>query len=172
MSKTLIIYYSRKGQNYFSGSIKDIPKGNTEIVCEYVSKACHGDLFEVQTIKEYSKDYNQCIEEAKKELQEGARPELKKYLDNIDEYDNIVIGGPCWWGTYPCAVFSLIEKIDFSGKNIFPIMTHEGSGMGSCVKDLEKMCKGAMIKEGLAIYGHDAHKCEQTVLNWVKNNIK
>mgnify|MGYP006934518320 CR=1 FL=1 len=31
MAKNLIIYYSRKGENYVSGSIDDLKKGNTEI---------------------------------------------------------------------------------------------------------------------------------------------
>ena len=34
MSKNLIIYYSRKGENYWSGGIKSIEKGNTETVAE------------------------------------------------------------------------------------------------------------------------------------------
>ena len=32
MAKTLVIYYSRKGQNSVNGSIKNLSKGNTEIV--------------------------------------------------------------------------------------------------------------------------------------------
>lgn len=36
MSKNLIIYYSRKGQNYWNGSIKNLDKGNTEIVAEFI----------------------------------------------------------------------------------------------------------------------------------------
>ena len=32
----LIIYYSRKGQNYWNGSIADLAKGNTERVAEYI----------------------------------------------------------------------------------------------------------------------------------------
>lgn len=35
----LIIYYSRKGQNYFGGAIRSIEKGNTEICAEYIRKA-------------------------------------------------------------------------------------------------------------------------------------
>lgn len=35
MAKTLVIYYSRKGQNYVNGSIVDLPKGNTEIVAVF-----------------------------------------------------------------------------------------------------------------------------------------
>ena len=112
MSKNLIIYYSRKGQNYWNGSIKNLDKGNTEIVAEFIQKSVGGDLFEIETVKEYSADYYECIDDAKQELNSGARPELKKYLYSIDEYENIFICGPCWWGTYPMAVFTQLERLD------------------------------------------------------------
>ena len=53
----LIVYYSRKGQNYWNGSIVDLAKGNTERVAEFIQKAVGGDLFEIETVREYSKDY-------------------------------------------------------------------------------------------------------------------
>ena len=31
MSKNLVIYYSRKGQNYMNGKIVELEKGNTEL---------------------------------------------------------------------------------------------------------------------------------------------
>lgn len=111
MSKNLIIYYSRKGENYVNGRIVDLPKGNTEICAEFVQKAVGGDLFEIETVSEYSKDYSTCTDEAKRELHENARPELKKYLDNIDEYENVFVCGPCWWGTYPVAVFTSLRSL-------------------------------------------------------------
>ena len=52
MAKNLIIYYSRKGQNYVNGSIKDLKKGNTEIVAEFIQKAIGGDLFEIETVQD------------------------------------------------------------------------------------------------------------------------
>ncbi len=81
MAKNLIIYYSRKGQNYVNGSIKSLAKGNTEIVAEMIQKSVGGDLFEVETVNDYSEDYMTCTEEAKAELRKDARPALKKYLD-------------------------------------------------------------------------------------------
>lgn len=51
MGKTLVIYYSRKGQNYVNGSIKNLPKGNTEIVAEFIRDAVGSDLFEVKLRK-------------------------------------------------------------------------------------------------------------------------
>ena len=81
----LIIYYSRKGQNYWNGSIADLAKGNTERVAEYIQKAVGGDLFEIETVKKYAKDYTLCTEEAKEELRQNARPELKHMLTDISK---------------------------------------------------------------------------------------
>ncbi|MBD5145266.1 MAG: flavodoxin [Ruminococcus sp.] len=168
MAKNLILYYSRKGENYVNGSIKKLSKGNTEIVAEFIQKAVGGELFEVDTVKPYSEDYTACTEEAKKELNENARPELKKYLDNIDGYDNIFVCGPCWWGTFPCAVFTQLERLDFTGKKVMAVMTHEGSGLGSCERDLKTICKGATFGKGIAVHGADAAKSESSVSKWAK----
>ena len=74
MAKNLIIYYSRKGENYVNGNIEKLAKGNTEICAEYIQKAVGGDLFEIETVTEYGESYRACVEEAKKEWQENARP--------------------------------------------------------------------------------------------------
>jgi predicted nucleic acid-binding Zn ribbon protein len=69
MSRNLVIYYSRRGQNYFGGNIVDIEKGNAEKITEFICKATGADAFEVRTVKEYSKDYMKCTEEAQEELE-------------------------------------------------------------------------------------------------------
>ncbi len=168
MGKNLIIYYSRKGENYFNGSIRSIPKGNTEIVAEYIQKAVGGDLFEIETVREYSADYMTCTREAQDELRAHARPELKRYLDSLDGYDNVFVCGPCWWGTFPMAVFTQLERLDWAGKRVMAVMTHEGSGLGSCERDLKKTCAGATFGKGLAVHGADAAQSETTVSGWAK----
>ena len=44
MAKNLIIYYSRTGENYVNGSIKNLKKGNTEICAEFIKEAVSGIL--------------------------------------------------------------------------------------------------------------------------------
>ena len=171
MARNLILYYSRTGENYWNGSIKNITKGNTEIVAEFIQKAVGGDLFVVDTVKTYAADYYACIEEAKEELREQARPELKKYLESIAEYDNVFVCGPCWWGTFPMAIFTQLEKLDFAGKKVMAVMTHEGSGLGTCESDLKKICAGAVFGEGLAVHGADALESESTVVSWAQKAI-
>ncbi|MBO7409861.1 MAG: NAD(P)H-dependent oxidoreductase [Candidatus Methanomethylophilaceae archaeon] len=166
MSKNLVIYYSRKGENYFSGSVRSVEKGNTEYVAEFIADAIGADLFEIETAEEYPQDYAKCTDQAKMELTKNVRPKLKRKLDSVAGYDNIFICGPCWWGTYPMAVFSLIEGLDWNGKKVFAVMTHEGSGLGSSVRDLTNACFGAKIAGSIAIQGGEAMVSKKTVSDW------
>lgn len=171
MAKNLIIYYSRKGQNYWNGSVKDLAKGNTEIVAEFIQKAVGGDLFEIKTVKTYAADYYECIEDAQQELRAQARPELKRYLESIEAYDNVFVCGPCWWGTFPMAMYTQLEKLDWASKTVFAVMTHEGSGLGSCERDLKRICAGAAFGKGMAVHGADASKSEDIVASWARKMV-
>ncbi len=171
MAKNLIIYYSRKGENYWSGGLRELKKGNTEIVAEYIQKAVGGDLFEIETVREYSASYMTCIEEAKEELRQKARPELKACLTDISGYDNVFVCGPCWWGTFPMAIFTQLERLDWTGKKVMAVMTHEGSGLGGSERDLKRVCQGASFGRGFSIAGHDAAGSEVQVASWAKSQV-
>ena len=132
--------------------------------------AVGGDLFQVETVKEYPKDYYDCIQEAQAEGKANARPELKTYLDSLEGYDNIFVCGPIWWGTYPMAMFSLLERLDWKGKKVLPLTTHAGSGLASCERDLKKLCRGAKVGKGLAVLGAEAAASEGTVANWARKH--
>ena len=64
--------------------------------------------------------------------------------------------------------FSLLEKLDFTGKIIKPFCTHEGSRMGNSEKDIERICKGATVTKGLAIQGSFVQNAQKDVENWIK----
>ncbi|WP_287478380.1 flavodoxin [Anaerostipes sp.] len=171
MSKTMIVYYSRTGENYWNGSIKNLEKGNTETIAEMVADMTGGDLFEVETVKTYPEDYYQCIDEAKAELQRGDRPEVKAYADDLEDYDTIYVGYPNWWGTMPMVMFTFLEHYDLSGKRIIPFCTNEGSGMGGSERDLKKICKGAKVEKGLSIHGAEAAQSRSKVEAWVRKMV-
>lgn len=171
MSKTLIVYYSRKGENYVNGSVRSLAKGNTEVVAEMIAGMTGGDLFEIDTVKPYAADYYTCIDETKAELRQNARPELKVYPDSLDGYDTIFVGYPNWWGTMPMAMFTFLEHFDLSGKRILPFCTNEGSGMGSSERDLKKVCKGAKVESGLSIHGAEAANSRGKVESWVRKLV-
>lgn len=165
--KSLVIYFSRNGENY---SVGDIEKGNTEVIAEYIQELTNADLFKVETVKPYSHNYKTCCDEALVEKNNQARPELKNYLDNINDYDVIYVGYPNWWGTMPMAMFSQLEKLDFTNKVIKPFCTHEGSRMGNSESDLKKVCKNAQILKGLPIQGSTVYSAKDTLAKWIKKD--
>lgn len=166
--KSLIIYFSHTGENYMSDGIKNIDKGNTEIVADYLKEITGADLFKVEPTKEYPYNYRECCDVAKEEIDNNSRPSVKKLLENLNDYNVIYIGGPIWWGHYPTPMFTVLEKLDFTGKNVYPFSTHEGSGLGSVESDIKKICVGATIKEGLAIRGSDAKTSKAKIESWCK----
>lgn len=168
--KSLVIYFSRTGENYMEDGIRNINEGNTEIVAKKISEIIGADLFKVEPVKEYPYNYQECCDKAKKELEENKKPDIKKSLSNLDGYDIIYIGGPVWWGHYPCCLLTQLESLDFSGKIIKPFTTHEGSGLGNIMEDINKYCKNGIIKNGLAIRGCEANNSTVKLESWCKND--
>ena len=169
MSKSLIAYYSRKGNNYVGGSIVNLPIGNTSVIAQKIQEITDAKLFEIKTVKTYPTDYTQTTEVSKVELKNNARPELSESVIDMDSYDTIYLGFPNWWGTFPMAVFTFLESYNFSGKTIIPFCTHEGSGLGKSERDIKKLCPDAKLIPGIAILGSSVSRADDEIKNWLKN---
>ena len=75
---------------------------------------------------------------------------------------------PIYWGTYAPEVETALDGLDFSGKTVRVISTHEGSGLGSMVSDLKRISKGADVqKNGLAVKGSQAKGSKKKVAEWL-----
>ena len=75
---------------YFSHS------GNTKGIAEDIQKKTDADIFEITTVNKYSSDYNTVLDEAKAELNDNARPELSAKVENMEQYQTVIIGYPIW----------------------------------------------------------------------------
>ena len=167
MAKTLIAFFSRADENYFGGATRYVKVGNTEIVCGIIRELIPADMFKIEMKDPYSPVYMTCIEEAKRDLRAGARPELARVPESIDGYDTVVLAYPNYWGTMPMAVFTFLERFDFTGKTILPLCTNEGSGMGGSERDIRKACPGADVKSGLSVTGSGAAGSGDAVRRWL-----
>ncbi|MDE6023367.1 MAG: flavodoxin [Muribaculaceae bacterium] len=168
--RKLVVFFSHTGENYNVGYID---KGNTHIIADMIADTAGADIFEIVPEKGYPKDsYNECIEIAKKELQQNARPAIKGDV-KIEDYDVIFIGYPNWWGNPPMCVCSFIDKHDWNGKTVIPFITHEGSGMGGTDRKIAAECKGAttLTGKGLAVQGRIAQEnqasAKKSVEKWL-----
>lgn len=167
-AKSLIAYFSRKGDNYVGGRIVNLAVGNTEVAARIIQSLTGGRMFQIRTAKVYPDDYTLTTRVAQDELSANARPELAEMPENIAEYNLIYLGYPNWWGTMPMVLFTFLEAYDFSGKTIVPFCTHEGSGMGNSERDIKKLCPTAKVLSGLAIQGGTVGRAANEVANWLK----
>lgn len=147
MSNSIVVYFSRKGENYCAGTIRKLEKGNTQLAAEFIREAIGADLFELEAVEAYPENYNTCTDQAKRELAERARPALKG-LPSVDAYDLVFIAYPNWWGTIPMPVAAALESLDLAGKRVRPLCTNEGSGMGSSERDIKRLAAGAKAERG------------------------
>ena len=160
-SDTLVIYFSRTGEQYEVGVID---KGNTAIVAEMIAEQTGADMFEVLPADDhYPMTYDALTDVAKQEQNDKARPEYSDELPDLSGYSTIFIGSPVWWGDWPMIMYTMFEKNDFSGKTLIPFSTHEGSGLSGFDKKLEGACPDSTIGKGLAIRGYDAQNNQEEV---------
>ena len=149
---------------YFSHS------GNTKKIAEEIQSKTGGELFEIKTVNAYSDDYDTVLDEAKKEFNDNARPELSDSVKDMAQYQTVIIGYPIWWGDMPMAVYSFLDEYDLSGKTVLPFCTHGGSGLSETDKNIQNEEKAAKVTDGLAISDSSLDDADGDIDQWLKSN--
>lgn len=109
--KILIVYYSKTGvvdkmAHFISNRLGDV------------------DLYRIQTVRTYASGMYDAWDQAQVEIADNQMPELAGTLPNLDNYDNIIIGGPVWGFNPSNPILSYVRQNDFSNKNILAFWTY------------------------------------------------
>ena len=166
--KSLIIVFSRAGENWQVGIVD---KGNTMVMAEYIQEATGADLFEIVPENAYPQSYSDMLTVATNEKNAGARPKFKGAVDNLEQYVNVFIGGPIWWGEPPMILHTFCETYPaLGGKTLIPFGTHGGSGIGSYSTLLKSYYPDAKYLESLGISGASVREAtsKTAVQDWVR----
>lgn len=125
-SKTLVVYFS--AQNH------------TKTVAEKIAKNLDADVFEIEPEEKYTSDdlnWNNSDSRVSREHDDESLRDTKlktTKVDNLDEYDTVLIGYPIWWGIAAWPVDTFVKANDFSGKTVIPFCTSSSSGLGQSGK--------------------------------------
>ena len=136
------------------------------VVAEYIKEITNADIFKVEPAQPYSKDYMECIEEAKVRTRDHNAP-IKEKVPDLSDYEVIYIGSPVFWGGMPEELITALKGLDYTGKLIRPFVTHEGSGLSNIPGQLKEICEGAEIGVAIAIVGGEVGEAKDRVENWV-----
>lgn len=143
--------------------------GNAELIANWIAEVTGGDLFSIKTQNKYSSDYDECLNQARRERDNNERPALVGRVNNIDDYDVIFLGFPNWWYTCPMAVFTFVESYDLSGKTIIPFCTHGTGGLSRTIRDLKNLFpENCEVLEPIGVYRPEVKNSKNRVLDWLK----
>lgn len=168
----LTVYFSRKGNNWWNGGIKNLPTGNAAVAAEMIRSAVGGESFEIEADTMYPSDYTLCTIQAKKESLMKEPVPVKRLKEDLETYDVIFVCYPNWWGTYPRAVDTFFRHYHLKGTRLFPFCSHEGSGLGKSVRDLQALCPDAVIGQGLAVRGSETVDQRKAIMEWAVQSIR
>jgi len=161
MSKNLVLFFS--------------VYGTSKAVAKEIAGQTGADLVEIQPVTPYDSNranYNALAAYAKKEHDENMRPAIKNEI-NIEGYDNIFIGYPMWWYTFPMIIYTLFDKYDFSGKTIIPFNTHMGSADGGTYKTIAELEPNAKVLRGLPVEMSEAESgAKRAVEKWLEDVLQ
>ena len=145
--------------------------GNAEAMANVVASHVGGDLFSIQTVKDYPLEYDDLADDAKAEQERGDLPELATQVD-MSGYSTVFVVYPIWWYTMPQPIYSFFEEYDFSGKTVIPFCTSAGNVLTGKESDLPKYGKGMVMREGLGLEGkrvqENPESARADVMKWLK----
>lgn len=153
--KTLICYFSATG--------------TTRRVAEELKNLINADLFEIEPKENYlDADLNWLNRKSRSSIEmkdQSCRPEIKNKVDNINEYDKVIIGFPVWWYTAPRIINTFIEENDLTNKQIYIFVTSGGSSFGGSLKDLHNKYPELNFVKGIRF----KKVIEDEVNEWLNN---
>ncbi len=144
-------------------------KGRVRAVADMIQSETGGDLFSIQTSVEYPGNGGELIDFAAEEQDAGARPELITHIENLDDYDIVIIGYPNWWYDMPMVMYSFFDEYDFAGKTIIPFNTHNGSRFSSTIETIQELEPNAtIITDGFTVSERNVTDAAGDVADWLK----
>ncbi|MBT9779645.1 SUMF1/EgtB/PvdO family nonheme iron enzyme [Clostridium sp. MCC353] len=144
--------------------------GNTRGIAREVASQTGAELFEIEMVHPYSNDYSTVLDQAQKDQNVQARPELASHVEDMSQYDVIFLGYPNWWASIPMPVASFLEEYDFAGKTIIPFCSHGGGRFGQSLTAIAKLAPEAEMSEGLAISYSGGSSLAGDITAWLDKN--
>ena len=137
-----------------------------------IAEATCGDLFELEPADPYTDEDLNYNDENSRVSQEYADESLRNVelvattVEGFDEYENVFVGYPVWWGIAAWPVNTFIEVNDFTGKTVIPFCTSASSGLGESGELLAELAGTGDWLEGMRFRSGAS---EEDVVAWVES---
>lgn len=167
-SRTLLVYFSRPGENYWYGGHRDLEVGNTEVLATMITERVELDTYRIEAADPYPYDYEETRARNVREQDQDARPAIASPLPDVTEYDTVILASPIWNVRPPMIMSTFVESVSLEGKRVLPVTTHAMSGLGRSVAVYTELAVGATIGQGLAVQGEEVAEAGPDLEQWLR----
>ena len=122
---------------YFSAT------GTTEQVAQQAAEILGADIYEIVPEEPYTEAdlaYYTGGRADQEQDDPSARPAINGGVEDMSQYDTVLLGYPIWHGQAPRIISTFLESYDFTGKTIIPFCTSHSSSVGSSADNLHGLC--------------------------------
>lgn len=144
--------------------------GNTRGIAHQIQEMTGADILELELANPYSTNYNTVLDEAQRDQNLQARPELAVHVEDMEQYDTIILGYPNWWASIPMPIASFLEEYDFTGKRILPFCSNGGGRFGQSLTAIAKLVPGATLARGLSVHYSGGPGLPNEISAWLSQN--
>lgn len=152
MANTLVLYFSATG--------------TTKKVADEIAKKLNADIAEIHPATPYTdEDLNWHDESTRATVEQkqkhDGRVSIKDDLPSLNNYDNVIIGHPIWWGIPPRLIATTIDHLNLNGKHLATFGTSSSTGYDRAQSNIERtikennydvqLAKGAVLNSQSAI---------------------
>lgn len=130
-------------------------EGTTAKVAKEFAEKIGADIFEIVPQEPYTKAdirYMNPLARCNREQMGGKDVPVLGKIENFDNYDEIYIGFPIWYGQAPRVVHTFAQGYDWTGKTVHAFATSGGSGIGKTAEKLSPSLKGATSVDAKLIH--------------------
>lgn len=168
VSGTLVVYFSRAGENYYNGGRRDLEVGNTKVLAEMIGERIDCDLYEIEASDPYPESYEPTVDRNSQEQDDDARPGIANPLPDLSRYDTVLIGSPVWSSRAPMIMSTFVEGVDLAGKTVLPFVTYAVSGMSGIDDAYRTVLADSDVRTGLAVRGETVAESGQQLEEWLR----
>lgn len=141
-------------------------EGNTAWTAGLIAEELGADQIFLEAADAYPVDYDELVDQAKNEQNEGYHPELKEIPD-LSPYSTVILVTPNWWADLPMPLYTFLEEEDWNGKTIVPVVVHGGSGFSGILDTLSTYAD-TDEDNALSISRSSLIESEQMIRDWAK----
>ena len=164
----LLAYFSRAGENYWSGRRRGLRVKNTETLVELIAQRLDCDVHRIRPVEPYSDDHDATVARDVREQDDDARPAIADPLASM-RYDTILLASPIWNVRPPIIMRTFTDHYDSAGRTVLPVVTYAVSGLGNAVQESAHACPSARIGRGLAVRGERVRDAGTDLDAWLRH---